>query len=119
LKIIPSFYPADEKEPSIHSTARIGRGAQIGKNVSLDEYVVIGENAIIGDAVRIGAHAVIGPSVKIGSHSRLFPHVTLYTGAELGQRVVLHSGVRVASDGFGYVFDGSTHAKIPHIGRCI
>jgi UDP-3-O-[3-hydroxymyristoyl] glucosamine N-acyltransferase len=119
LTLIPRFYPVDEKEAAIHSTARIGRGAQIGKDVSLDEYAVVGDHAVIGDGVRIGAHSVVGPRVKIGAHSNIFPHVTLYPGAELGERVALHSGARVASDGFGYVSDGTTHAKIPHIGRCI
>jgi len=27
--------------------------------------------------------------------------------------------VRIASDGFGYVFTDGAHAKIPHVGRCI
>jgi UDP-3-O-[3-hydroxymyristoyl] glucosamine N-acyltransferase len=27
--------------------------------------------------------------------------------------------VRIGSDGFGYVFTGGAHAKIPHVGRCI
>jgi UDP-3-O-[3-hydroxymyristoyl] glucosamine N-acyltransferase len=49
----------------------------------------------------------------------LFPHVTLYSGSEIGARVVLHSGVRIGSDGFGYVFTGSEHSKIPHVGRCV
>src|SRR4029077_10710308 len=48
-----------------------------------------------------------------------YPHVTLYAGTVVGMRVVLHSGVRLGSDGFGYVFSGGIHAKIPHVGRCI
>jgi UDP-3-O-[3-hydroxymyristoyl] glucosamine N-acyltransferase len=69
--------------------------------------------------VWIGAHSVVGDGVRIGDASRLFPQVTLYSGAELGRRVTLHAGVRIGSDGFGYVFNGSAHAKIPHVGRCI
>jgi UDP-3-O-[3-hydroxymyristoyl] glucosamine N-acyltransferase len=80
---------------------------------------VIGDGAVIGDGVRIGSHAVVGAGVRIGARSRLFPHVTIYSGGELGERVVLHSGVRIASDGFGYVFTGTEHSKIPHVGRCI
>jgi len=55
----------------------------------------------------------------IGRSSRLFPHVTVYPGAIVGERVRLHAGVRIASDGFGYVVADGTHARIPHVGRCI
>ncbi len=119
LRIIPELYKSAPSEPGVHATARIGVGARIGSRVSVAEYAVIGSNAVVGDDVTLGSHAVVGEGVKVGSGSRLFPHVTLYVGTELGERVVLHSGVRIGSDGFGYVFTGGTHVKIPHIGRCI
>ena len=119
LKLLPKFYPEQRPEPRVHPTATIGRGASIGEGVTLDEYAVIGDGATIGDGVSIGAHAVVGPGVTVGDRSRLFPHVTLYSGTSLGERVILHSGVRVGSDGFGYVFTGSEHSKIPHVGRCM
>ena len=31
----------------------------------------------------------------------------------------MHAGARLGSDGFGYVFRGGAHDKIPHVGRCI
>ncbi|HEX5576849.1 MAG TPA: LpxD N-terminal domain-containing protein, partial [Gemmatimonadaceae bacterium] len=104
LELLPRFYPEAEPDPSIHSTARIGRGATIGEGVTLREYAVIGDGAVVGDSVVIGAHSVVGNGVRIGRKSRLFPHVTVYPNSELGERVVLHSGVRIGSDGFGYVF---------------
>lgn len=119
LELLPRFYPTENRPPAIDQTARIGRGVQIGKSVSIDAYAVIGDGATIGDGVWIGSHCVVGSGVSIGARSRLFPHVTLYSGARLGERVILHSGVRVASDGFGYVFTGGAHTKIPHVGRCI
>jgi UDP-3-O-[3-hydroxymyristoyl] glucosamine N-acyltransferase len=33
--------------------------------------------------------------------------------------VIVHAGARLGSDGFGYVFRGDRHEKIPHVGRCI
>jgi UDP-3-O-[3-hydroxymyristoyl] glucosamine N-acyltransferase len=80
---------------------------------------VIGDNAVIGDGSWIGSHCVVSKGATVGSNSRLHPHVTLYSGAVVGDRVILHSGVRVASDGFGYVFNNGAHSKIPHVGRCI
>lgn len=119
LELLPRLYPSEERTPRVHPTARIGSSARIGTGVTLDAYAVIGDGATIGDGAWIGSHCVVGDGVSVGSASRLFPHVTLYSGAELGDRVVLHSGVRIGSDGFGYVFTGGEHRKIPHVGRCI
>ncbi len=119
LELLPRFYPEAERLPAIDPTVRIGRGARIGKRVSLDAYAVIGDGVVIEDDVVIGAHCVIGGGVTIGMSSRLFPHVTVYSGGRIGERVTLHSGVRIGSDGFGYVFTGGIHSKIPHVGRCI
>ncbi len=119
LAILPRLYVAEPAVPAIHRYAVIGTGARIGSRVSIGEFVVIGQDAVIGDDVAIGAHSVIGVGVKIGNGSRLFPQVTVYAGGEIGERVVLHSGVRIASDGFGYVYDAGSHRKIPHVGRCI
>jgi UDP-3-O-[3-hydroxymyristoyl] glucosamine N-acyltransferase len=97
----------------------IGRGARLGANVSIGAYAVIGDGARIDDDVVIDAHAVVGVGVAVGAKSHLYPSVTAYSGAVIGQRVIVHAGARVGSDGFGYVFRGGRHEKIPHVGRCI
>ncbi|HUQ18133.1 MAG TPA: UDP-3-O-(3-hydroxymyristoyl)glucosamine N-acyltransferase [Gemmatimonadaceae bacterium] len=117
--LLPSFYPARERSPGIKPTVRIGRGATMGNGVTLDDYVVIGDGASIGDNVWIGSNSVIGDGVRIGTGSELFPNVTVYSGTLLGDRVRAHSGSVLGSDGFGYIFKGGEHSRIPHIGRCI
>lgn len=119
LSLLPLLYPEQRASPGIDPTARIGPGAQIGREVAIGPGVVIGAGAVVGDRVRIDAHCVVGDGVEIGDDSRLFPHVTLYMGAALGSRVTVHAGVRIASDGFGYVQAGGAHQKIPHVGRCV
>ena len=119
LSLLPRLYPQEKRAPSIDATARIGKNVTLGNRVSLDAYAVIEDGVTIGDDSWIGSHCHVGRGVTIGSQCRLFPSVTLYSGAVLKDRVILHSGVRIASDGFGYVFTGQEHAKIPHIGRCI
>lgn len=119
LSLLGTLYPASTHAPGVHQTAVVGRGAQIGERVSIGPYVVIGEGAVIGAGTRIDAHAVIGDGVTIGIECHVFPGVTLYPGTILGERVRLHAGVRLGSDGFGYVFRGGRHEKIPHVGRCI
>ena len=119
LQLLPKLYPVANQNPSIDSTARIGRGARIGKSVTLEAYAVIGDGASIDDGAWIGASSTIGAGVRVGASSRVFPNVTVYSGSQIGERVILHSGSRIGSDGFGYVFSGGAHQKIPHVGRCV
>ena len=51
LELLPRFYPAEVRAPSIDPTARIGRGARIGTGVSLDAYSVIEDGAVIGKKI--------------------------------------------------------------------
>lgn len=119
LRILPHLFVQAPHTSGIDTTARIGRGAVIGADVSIAPYVVIGAGAVIGERVRLDAHVVVGDGVAIGDDTHCFPHVTLYAGTTLGRRVVAHSGVRLGSDGFGFVFANGVHEKIPHVGRCI
>ncbi len=119
LKVLPALYAAPTAPPGVHPTAIIGRGARLGREISVGPYSVIGDGAELGDRVVIGAHCDIGRGVRVGDDSHLVSSVTLYPGTTVGQRVRLHAGVRVGSDGFGYVYAGGAHQKIPHVGRCL
>jgi UDP-3-O-[3-hydroxymyristoyl] glucosamine N-acyltransferase len=119
LRVLPSLYPERAPEPGIHPTAVIGRGVTLGRDVSIGPHVVVDDGAAIGDRVRLDAGAYVGRGVPVGDDSRLFHGVTLYEGAVVGKRVRLHAGVRIASDGFGYVFHEGAHRKIPHVGRAV
>ena len=119
LSLIPRFYRPPASVPGIHRTADLGRGARVGREVSIGAYAVIGDDVVLGDRTIIGAHAVVGAGGRIGSDCQLFPGVTVYSGTTIGQRVIVHAGARLGSDGFGYVFRGGKHEKIPHVGRCV
>jgi UDP-3-O-[3-hydroxymyristoyl] glucosamine N-acyltransferase len=119
LSLLESLYPEPVLVPGVHPTAVIGRGARLGAGVAIGPYVVIGEGAEIGAGARLDAHAVVGAGVSIGERCLIYPGATLYPGVSLGDRVRVHAGVRLGSDGFGYVFRGGRHDKIPHVGRCI
>ena len=119
LSLIPKFYRAPVRTSGVHPTAVVAASARIGADATIEPFAVIGEGVVIGDRAWIGSHCVIAAGVSIGTDVRLFPSVTLYGGAVLGDRVSVHSGARIASDGFGYVFRGGAHEKIPHVGRCV
>jgi UDP-3-O-[3-hydroxymyristoyl] glucosamine N-acyltransferase len=119
LSLIPHFHRPPARVPGVHPTAIVSPGARVDAGATIEPYAVIREGAEIGERAWIGSHSVIGEGVVIGADVRLLPHVTLYPGTRLGDRVTVHSGARLGSDGFGYVFRGGAHEKIPHVGRCI
>jgi len=119
LAVLPRLYVAPERVPGVHPTARVGRGAVLAPDVTIDPYAVIGDGACVGARTWVGSHVVVGPGVSIGMDTRVHPHVTAYSGTTIGDRVTVHAGVQLGSDGFGYVFRDGAHAKIPHVGRCV
>ena len=62
---------------SIHPTAVIEDGAQIGSNVSIGPYAVIGPNVTIGDGNKISAHVVIEGHTTLGDNNEIFPFTAI------------------------------------------
>jgi UDP-3-O-[3-hydroxymyristoyl] glucosamine N-acyltransferase len=119
LSLLDVLHPEPAHVPGIHASVVLGRGVQLGERVALGPGVVIGDGARIGADCRLDANVVVGAGVVIGERCRLYPSVTLYPGTMLSDRVLVHAGARLGSDGFGYVYRGGRHEKIPHVGRCI
>jgi UDP-N-acetylglucosamine acyltransferase len=53
--------------------ASVHPDAIIGKNVTIDPFVVIDKNVVIGDNTSIHSHAVIFEGARIGENCRIFP----------------------------------------------
>ena len=62
---------------SIHPTAVIAPGAQLGDSVSIGAYAVIGPQVRIGEGTTVGPHAVIEGRTTIGRDNRIFQFVSL------------------------------------------
>ena len=62
---------------SIHKTAIIENGAEIGEGVEVGAYSVIGSNVKIGDKCKIGPHAVIEGDTTIGEETRVFQFASI------------------------------------------
>jgi UDP-3-O-[3-hydroxymyristoyl] glucosamine N-acyltransferase len=97
---------------SVHPSARLENGVEV------DPGAVIGPDAEIGTGTRIGANAVIGRSVRIGRHCAIGVGCSL-SHVLIGDRVIVQTRVCIGQDGFGYVPNSGTQAKIPHVGRVI
>jgi UDP-3-O-[3-hydroxymyristoyl] glucosamine N-acyltransferase len=96
---------------SVHSSARLGEGVNVGP------FACIGEGCDIGPRCCIHSNVVIGRDCKIGADSELFPGVVLYDGSVLGERVTVHANSVLGADGFGYRFQAGRHVKVPQLGH--
>ena len=94
----------------VHRTARIARGAAIEAGAT------VAAGARVGARSRLRAGAFVGEGASIGEDCVLGPGAAVLAGCRVGDRCILHAGAVVGSDGFGYVWDGARHRKIPQVG---
>jgi UDP-3-O-[3-hydroxymyristoyl] glucosamine N-acyltransferase len=104
---------------SRHNSAVVSPDADIAADVDIGPFAVVGARARVSSGCILHAGVVVGEDCAVGECCTLHPNVVLYPGSILGNRVVLHAGVVVGSDGFGYVFDGSSQVKFPQAGKII
>lgn len=57
---------------TIHPTAIVHEGCQLGANVSVGAYSVIDEHVVLGDNVKIHPHVVVEGRTTIGADSEIF-----------------------------------------------
>lgn len=95
---------------SIHPTARLGAGVNIGPHVTVSADCQISQNTTLYPGV------FVGPRSRIGCDCTLYPNVTLYDGTILHDRVTIHAGTSIGQDGFGYATHNGRHEKIPQSG---
>jgi len=104
---------------TVHPTAVIDPSAQLGRDVSVGAYVVIEGGVVIGDRSVILPGTCILRHSRLGSDCLVYPNVVIREYTEIGDRVILHAGVVLGSDGFGFLTEGTTHLKVPQIGRVV
>lgn len=111
--------PQPPRYDGVHPSAVIGDNVRLGANVSIGPCAVIENDVRIGENSTIGAQVFIGHDASIGPNTRLFPGVKVCHCCEIGSNAILHPGVVIGGDGFGFVFTGQGHQKIPQIGTVI
>jgi UDP-3-O-[3-hydroxymyristoyl] glucosamine N-acyltransferase len=73
-------------------------------------------SAELGSGCTIQAGAWVGPGCKLGAGCVLHPNVVLEAGTVLGPGCVIGANSVLGSDGFGYVWSGQKHEKVPQQG---
>jgi UDP-3-O-[3-hydroxymyristoyl] glucosamine N-acyltransferase len=115
-KVIEIFHPRKIIEKGISPLAFVAKTSQISDEATIYPYAYIGERTIVEKKAVVYPFVHIGDDVTIGEETILYPHVVIYDRITIGRRVIIHSGTVLGSDGFGYVWDGEKHVKIPQIG---
>jgi UDP-3-O-[3-hydroxymyristoyl] glucosamine N-acyltransferase len=118
-RVLPLFFPEQTFAGGIHLSAIVAASAQVDASAHIGPHCVIGEQVKIGPKVILRGGNHIGNGCVIAAESQLFPNVVLYNQTQIGQRVRIHAGAVLGSDGFGYVFDGGIHRKVPQVGQVI
>jgi len=109
-------FPVRRPRAGVARGARVHRTARIGKGASIAPGATVGAGARIGDRTRLAEGAFVGEGAEIGADCVLHPNAVVADRCVVGSRCTLHPGVVIGSDGFGYVWDGRAHRKIPQIG---
>ena len=97
-RVLQKWFDARPKMQGVSKLASVAPSAKLGANVAIGAFVTIAEDVTIGDDTII------------------YPNVSIYAGSKIGKRCIIHSGVVIGSDGYGFVFEGGRHHKIPQIG---
>ena len=113
------FFPQPVVAPGVHPTAYVADSARISPSATVGAFTVVGERSVVDDRAVLHPHVFVGPDCRVGEGSVLHPHVVLRERVALGRRVIVHPGSVLGADGFGYVFDGQAHRKIPQVGRVV
>lgn len=102
---------------NIHPNASIDSSVKLPKNIRIAANVIIEKNVEFGNNIEIEANTIVKNNSQIGDNSHIFPNVTIYQEVSIGKNVHIHAGCVIGSDGFGYLWDGKKHRKIPQIGK--
>ena len=117
--VLRVFFPEPTTAPGVHPMAHVADGARVSGDATVSAFAVVAERSVVEAGAVLHPHVFVGPDCLVGEGSILHPHVVLRERVIVGRRVIVHAGSVLGADGFGYVFDGRSHRKIPQVGRVV
>ena len=115
VQVMGLFVPPPEST-GIHADASIAEDAELGEGVSVGACAVVAGRVCIGARTIIEPGAYVGPGVVIGEDCLIEANAVLMQGVRLGNRVIIHAGATIGGEGFGFVWMGDHHHKVPQLG---
>lgn len=117
--VLELFHPPPMYPPGIAPSAVIAPDATVHPNATIAPFVVVESGAVIEAEVVISPFVYVGPRAWIGEGSRVHPNVTIQADVRVGRRCLIHPGAVLGGDGFGFLFDGKSHRKVPQVGTVV
>jgi UDP-3-O-[3-hydroxymyristoyl] glucosamine N-acyltransferase len=108
--------PPARPRAGVSPRANVDRRAKIARGASVAPGATVAAGARVGARAVISSGAFIGPDAEIGEDTWIHPNAAVLAGCRVGARCIVHAGAVIGSDGFGYVWDGREHRKIPQVG---
>jgi UDP-3-O-[3-hydroxymyristoyl] glucosamine N-acyltransferase len=118
-QLLQHFFPRPLFAMGVSSLAFISPSAIVEKDVSIHPFAHVSDNVTIGRNTVLYPGVCIGEGTVIGNGCTIYANVTIREKVAVGNRVIIHSGSVIGSDGFGYVWEGGRHYKIPQVGGVI
>ncbi len=103
----------------ISDRAYVGKGVELGRDVTIMPFAVVDDFARIGDGAIIYPHVYIGQHTTIGANTIIYSSVTVREYCEIGARCVIHSSAVIGADGFGFTTKDGVHTKVPQVGNVV
>ena len=110
------FHPVERPPAGVHASSVIEPGAVVDPTASISAFCYVCAGARIGARAVLHPFVFVGADSVVGEESVVHPMAVVRERVRLGARVIVHAGAVIGGDGFGYVFDGSGHRKIPQVG---
>jgi UDP-3-O-[3-hydroxymyristoyl] glucosamine N-acyltransferase len=107
--------PPPAVAPGVHPTAIVDASADV-RGAAIGPHVYIGPHARIGRGTQLHAGVYVGAEAVIGADCTFWPNVVVRERVRIGDRVIIHPNATIGADGFGYLFRGGAHVKIPQVG---
>jgi UDP-N-acetylglucosamine acyltransferase len=76
--VVPLPDPRDAGRPSVHPTAIVARGAELGAGVVVGPFAYVGPHVVLGEGTRVGLHAILEGRTTIGARCQI------HHGASIG-----------------------------------
>jgi len=118
-RVVSFLYQSKKHIPGMSKHACIHANSRVDTSATIYPHAYIGRGAKVGPNCVIYPGCFVGEDVVIGDNTILYPNVAVYDGCEIGKGCIIHAGVVIGSDGFGFVWDGQKHFKVPQRGKVI
>jgi UDP-N-acetylglucosamine acyltransferase len=77
MDAMTSLRPYSSKRVSIHPTAVVAHGAELGAGVEIGPFCTIGSNVVLEAGAKLISHVVVEGHTRIGENVQLFPFCTV------------------------------------------